>query len=203
MLRSSLSLYSVQSASMRDKQRQALREFFSSACDISARFLYPTRIIIRKMEARVKPHVRLTLDWSINLWQKPRKPWISLKFVTIPTEIRTAPEDLPSIQWRKSSTVRRSSWPGWVKQTSSSTREMPERDLACAGVTETACPQGDACFICLLFDEAMIQGFVFPIIKIDCHCPAALHPFLSDRTRAPAARRYCVSSRSGFPAASR
>lgn len=40
----------------------------------------------------------LRLSYESNPLANARKPWISLKFVTIPTEIRTAPEDFPSMQ---------------------------------------------------------------------------------------------------------
>src|SRR5258706_4564481 len=58
-------------------------------------------------------------------FEKAKNPCTSLKFVTIPIEMRTAPMDLPSKQVRKSSWERRCSWLGLVKQTSNSTRETP------------------------------------------------------------------------------
>src|SRR5687767_12309860 len=68
----------------------------------------------------------LPASYLSNARANSRKACTSSKLVTSPTEIRTAPVDLPSMHTRKSSIDRRCWCKGCEKHTASSRREIPK-----------------------------------------------------------------------------
>ena len=65
------------------------------------------------------------LAYSSRLSANVKKALYVLKITDQPNGERTAPEDFPSMQMRKSSRLKRWSWPGLVKQAASSILEIP------------------------------------------------------------------------------
>src|SRR5258706_6917916 len=79
-------------------------------------------------------HIFLSFCYPSMFFVKFKNACTSLKFVTMPTETRTAPLDFPSMHRRKSSIDRRCSCSGCEQHTASSMREMTRASSPAPGL---------------------------------------------------------------------